>query len=92
MAHVVKDKASDETSASANSALTKALRAMHQLTFEEKVQLLEFLSRSLQHDIKLGAYKDISWEEFLEMTYGSLADDPIELPDRFKAQAQDASQ
>ncbi len=92
MAHAVKDKASDTTSASENSALTKALYAMHQLTLEEKVQLLEYLGRSLQHDIKREAYKDISWEEFLDKTCGSLADDPIELPDRFKAQTQEASQ
>lgn len=92
MAHAVKDEASDETSASANSALTKALHAMHQLNMEEKVQLLDYLSRSLQRDLKHEAYKDISWEEFLDMTYGSLADDPIELPDRFKEQAQEASQ
>ena len=92
MADLVKDKTSDEVAASSESALMKAVQAIHKLTLEEKAQLLEYLSRLMQHDIKQEAYKDISWEEFLSMTYGSLADDPIELPDRFKAQAQDASQ
>ncbi len=92
MADLMEDKASEEVAASSDSALIKAVQAIHKLTLEEKAQLLEYLSKSMQHDIKQEAYKDISWEEFLDMTYGSLADDPIELPDRFKTQAQDASQ
>ncbi len=92
MADLLKDKASDEVTVGSKSALMAAVQATHELTLEEKAQLLEYLSRALQYGIRQEAYKDMSWKEFLDMTYGSLADDPIELPDRFKAQAQDASQ
>ena len=92
MADFVKDKASDEVAADSKSALMEVVQAMHKLTLEEKAQLLEYLSRALQYGIRQQEYKDISWEEFLDMTYGSLADDPIKLPDRFKAPVQDASQ
>ena len=91
MADLVKDEASDEVAAGSKSALMEVVQAMHKLTLEEKAQLLEYLSRALQYGIRQQEYKDISWEKFLDMTYGSLADDPIELPDRFKAHAQDAS-
>lgn len=62
----------------------EVVAAMHKLTLEEKAQLLEYLSRALQYGIRREAFKDVSWEEFIDMTYGSLADDPIELPERFK--------
>ena len=90
MADLVKDKASEEVADGSKSALMEVVRAMHRLTLEEKAQLLEYLSRALQYGIRLEKYKDLSWEEFVDMTYGSLADDPIELPDRFTAQAQDS--
>lgn len=48
------------------------------LSLVEKVRLLEHLSASLKHDIEVEAYKTIPWEQFLDLTYGSLADDPIE--------------
>ena len=92
MADLVKDKASGEVAVGSKSALMDVVGAMHKLTLEEKAQLLEYLSRALQYGIRQEAHKDISWEEFIDMTYGSLADDPIELPDRFKAKAQDAAQ
>ena len=92
MAELVKDKATVEVSAESKSELMEVVQAMHKLTLEEKAQLLEYLGRSIQHGIKQEAYKDISWEEFINMTYGSLANDPIELPERFKAHAQDSSQ
>lgn len=84
MADLTKGKASDEVAVGSKSALMEVVGAMHKLTLEEKAQLLEYLSRALQYGIRQEAYKDISWEEFIDMTYGSLADDPIELPERFK--------
>ena len=90
MSDMVKDKALDVVADDSQSALMEVVRAMHKLTLEEKAQLLEYLSRALQYGIRLEEYKDVSWEEFIDMTYGSLADDPIELPDRFKTQAQDS--
>lgn len=92
MADLLKDEASDEVATGSTSALMQAVQVMHKLTLEEKARLLEYLSRALQYDIRREAFKDVSWEEFVDMTYGSLADDPIELPERFKAQAQDMSQ
>lgn len=84
MTDVTKNKASDEEAVGSQSALMEVVAAMHKLTLEEKAQLLEYLSRALQYGIRREAYRDISWEEFIDMTYGSLADDPIELPERFK--------
>jgi len=49
-----------------------------QLTLVEKVRLLERLSSAVKHDLELEAYKHIPWEQFIDLTYGSLADDPIE--------------
>lgn len=65
----------------------EALQLTSRLSLAEKVRLLEHLSSSLKHDLKIEAYKYIPWEQFLDLTYGSLADDPIErkqppLPDQ----------
>ncbi len=84
MADLTTEKASDEVATGSNSALMDVVAAMHKLTLEEQAQLLEYLSRALQYGIRREAFKDVSWEEFIDMTYGSLADDPIELPERFK--------
>lgn len=65
----------------------EALQLTSRLSLAEKVRLLEHLSTSLKHDLETEAYKHIPWEQFLDLTYGSLADDPIErnqppLPDQ----------
>lgn len=54
------------------------VQAMHKLTLEEKAQLLEYLSRALQYGIRREAFKDISWEEFIERSFGSLPDFTLE--------------
>jgi len=56
----------------------EAVQLTSRLTLVEKVRLLEYLSAVLKQDIEIEAYKHIPWEKFLELTYGSLADDPIE--------------
>jgi len=48
------------------------------MTLAEKVLLLEHLSQSLKQDIETEAYRHMPWEQFIELTYGSLAHDPIE--------------
>ena len=45
---------------------------------EEKRHLIAYLNASLTDDPELEAYKTMPWEQFLALTYGSLADDPIE--------------
>ena len=54
------------------------MRLAERLTLPEKARLLEYLSTSLKHDLETEAYKHLPWEQFLDLTYGSLADDPIE--------------
>lgn len=49
-----------------------------QLSLVEKVRLLERLSTAVKHDLELEAYKHMPWEQFIDLTYGSLAHDPIE--------------
>ncbi len=89
MAEMVKDKSSDRAAPGSEGALMDAVQAMHKLTLQEKAQLLEYLSRSIQHGVRQVAYEDMSWEEFIDMTYGSLAHDPIDLPERFKARERE---
>jgi hypothetical protein len=55
-----------------------AVQLANRLSLVEKIRLLEHLSAALKHDVELEAYKYIPWEQFLDLTYGSLADDPIE--------------
>ena len=55
-----------------------AVQLTNHMTLVEKIQLLEHLSTSLRHDIEIEAYKHIPWDQFIDLTYGSLADDPIE--------------
>lgn len=56
----------------------EALELTGKLSLVEKVRLLEHLSTLLKHDLEVEAYKHIPWEQFIALTYGSLADDPIE--------------
>lgn len=72
MANVVKGEASEGAAIGSKSALMDVVRAMHELTLEEKAMLLEYLSRALQYGIRREAFKDISWEEFIDSSFGSL--------------------
>jgi hypothetical protein len=56
----------------------EAIQLTNRMTLAEKVLLLEHLSTALKHDLEIEAYKHIPWEQFLDLTDGSLADDPIE--------------
>jgi hypothetical protein len=47
------------------------------MTLVEKVRLLEHLSTVLKQDIETEAYKRMPWDQFIDLTYGGLADDPI---------------
>ncbi|MBL8155283.1 MAG: hypothetical protein JNM70_13955 [Anaerolineae bacterium] len=55
-----------------------AIQLTNRLTLTEKVLLLEHLSSVLRHDIETEAYRHMPWEQFIDLTYGSLSDDPIE--------------
>ena len=78
MAELTKDKVSDEEAVGSASALMEVVQAMHKLTLEEKAQLLEYLSRALQYGIRREAFKDITWGEFLDRSFGSLPDFTLE--------------
>jgi hypothetical protein len=56
----------------------EAVQLADRMTLAEKVLLLEHLSISLKQDIETEAYRHMPWEQFLDLTYGSLADDPID--------------
>jgi hypothetical protein len=56
----------------------EAIQLTNRMTLAEKVLLLEHLSAALKQDIETEAYRHMPWEQFIELTYGSLADDPIE--------------
>ena len=56
----------------------EVIQLTSRMTLAEKVRLLEYLSTALKQDIETEAYRHMPWEQFLDLTYGSLADDPIE--------------
>lgn len=56
----------------------EAIQLANRLTLVDKVRLLEHLSAALKRDLEVEAYKHIPWDQFLDLTYGSLAHDPIE--------------
>jgi hypothetical protein len=60
------------------TAYEEAVQLTDHMTLVEKVRLLEYLSTALKHDLEVEAYKHIPWDQFLNLTYGSLAHDPIE--------------
>ena len=68
----------------------EAIQLTNRMSLVEKVRLLEHLSVTLKHDIEVEAYKHIPWNEFLELTYGSLADDPIERNQPLQPDLRDA--
>ena len=72
MADLIKDQASSDEAMGSKNALMEVVAAMHKLTLEEQAQLLEYVSRALQYGIRREAFKDLSWEEFIDSTYGSL--------------------
>ena len=88
MTDLLKDKASDEVAAGSNRALMDVVRAMHKLSLEEKAQLLEYLSRALQYGIRRESFKDISWEEFIGRSFGSLPDFTLEREQHEDAEAE----
>ena len=59
------------------------------LSLAEKARLLAYLSTSLQHDLETEAYKHMPWQQFLDLTYGSLAHDPLEREQPLVSDARD---
>lgn len=60
------------------TVIEEAIQLTNRMTLAEKAELLEYLSSALKHDLQIEAFKHIPWEQFLELTYGSLANDPLE--------------
>lgn len=60
------------------SVYEDAIQLTNRMSLVEKVRLLEHITAALKHDLEIEAYKHIPWEQFIELTYGSLAHDPIE--------------
>lgn len=56
----------------------EAVQLTNRLSLVEKAQLIAYLSTALKHDLETEAYKNMPWEQFIDATYGILADDPIE--------------
>ncbi len=62
------------------TAFEEIIQLTEKLSPEEKKHLVTYLNVSLNmtNDPELDAYKAMPWADFLALTYGSLADDPIE--------------
>jgi hypothetical protein len=59
-------------------AYEEALEITARLSLGEKALLLEHLSGQVKQALTTEAYKHMPWEQFLALTYGSLANDPLE--------------
>ena len=58
--------------------------------YAEELRLLsERLIDKLKRDLEIERYRHMPWEQFIELTYGSLADDPIEWDESFRTDAPD---
>lgn len=71
------------------AAYEEAIQLAKRMTLAEKVRLLEYLSQALKRDIETEAYRHMPWEQFLDLTYGSLADEPIERNQPLHADVRD---
>lgn len=60
-----------------------------QLTALEKARLLEFLSISIKQELLQATHRQIPWEQFIALTYGSLAHDPLERDQPTQSDARD---
>ena len=58
--------------------------------YEKELHLLsERLIDKLKRDMEIERYRRMPWEQFIELTYGSLADDPVEWDESFRSDAPD---
>ena len=58
--------------------------------YAEELRLLsERLIDKLKRDMEIERYRRMPWEQFIELTYGSLADDPVEWDESFRSDAPD---
>ena len=58
--------------------------------YAEELRLLsERLIDKLKRDMEIERYRHMPWEQFIELTYGSLADDPVEWDESFRTDAPD---
>jgi hypothetical protein len=71
------------------SIYEEAVQLTARMTLAEKVRLLEYLSHALKEDIETEAYRHMPWEQFIDLTYGSMADDPIERNQPLKPDVRD---
>lgn len=56
----------------------QAVELIKRMTLAEKARLAAYLSATLKQAVEAEGLNQIPWEQFIERTYGSLADDPIE--------------
>jgi hypothetical protein len=68
----------------------EAVQLTARMTLAEKVRLLEHLSHTLKADIATEAYRRMPWEQFIDLTYGSMADNPIERNQPLQPDVRDA--
>ena len=74
---------------------TKGLSAHTDVStlIENHTKELQVISKhcieKLKQDIEIERYRHMPWEQFLDLTYGSLADDPIEWDRSFRTDARD---
>ena len=66
-----------------------ALQLTNRMSLLDKVRLMEHLSSMLKYDLEVEAFKHIPWDQFIDLTYGSLADDPLERQQPLQADIRD---
>jgi hypothetical protein len=66
-----------------------ALQLTNRMSLFDKVRLMEHLSTMLKSELEVEAFKHIPWNQFIDLTYGSLADDPLERQQPLQADIRD---
>jgi len=61
------------------SNFEQVLSLVDQIEMEERVKLFAHLRELLRAELSVGDFKELPWALFLDLTYGILAHDPIEL-------------
>lgn len=58
--------------------LEETIQMTKRLTLADKVRLLQHLSSAIKEDLETEAYKHMPWQDFIDATYGSMADEPVD--------------
>jgi len=72
------------------SDLDQAIDIIRRISVDDKLLMLGYLRKSLQKELTQDQFKHLSWGDFLDLSYGLMADNPMEERPPFSPPEQDA--